>query len=159
MSKCPECGSEDIEVDDDPPYCRECGAEVVEGTAAAPEALGKYHNIVVGLVTEAVEVPKKSLTKLTVDIGADETITIVSNAKHLEAGIRVVCAKIGAVIGDLDNDGFTVTKTNVGGVNSEGVLCDCPMLNWTGGAAGAAVKLPESFQPGDSPPDERPRGK
>jgi hypothetical protein len=35
----------------------------------------------------------------------------------------------------------------VGGVTSEGMLCDAPMLGWVGGGAGAAALLPDSYNP------------
>ena len=102
---------------------------------------------------------KKSggLTKAIVDVGQDEPLTIVTKAKYVDEGKRVVVALVGAVIGDPD-DGNIVTKRSVGGVMSEGMLCDSPMLNWTGGAAGQAVFLPEDFAAGSKPPTSRPRG-
>ena len=54
--------------------------------------------------------------------------------------------------------GETVTRRAVGGIMSEGMLCDSPMLGWSGGAAGVAVLIPATFNPGDSPPSSRPRG-
>ena len=69
------------------------------------------------------------------------------------AGKRVVVATIGSEL----KDGAKVKKAMVGGVTSEGMLCDGPMLGWTGGGAGAAALLPESFKPGEAPPKSRPR--
>ena len=57
-------------------------------------------------------------------------------------------------------DGEPVKKATVGGVPSEGMLCDAPMLGWKGGGADCAALLPDdahSFAPGDAPPPERPR--
>ena len=161
---CNECSSNDIEPadgDDCPPFCRECGSEDISEAASADqtdEALPKYHNMFVGRVIAADAVAGKNLTRCVVDVGDGREVTICTNAKHIESGITVVVALVGAVIGDLDNDGFKVAKTSVGGVMSEGVLCDCPMLGWSGGAAGAAVKLSaDDYKPGDTPPSERPR--
>ena len=53
--------------------------------------------------------------------------------------------------------GESLTKKTVGGRPSEGVLCDAPMLGWTGGGAGAAALVPEACAPGDRPPEKRPR--
>ncbi len=50
-----------------------------------------------------------------------------------------------------------VKKASVGGVVSEGMLCDAPMLGWTGGGAGTAALVPDSFALGATPPDKRPR--
>ena len=110
---------------------------------------------VVGLVLEAEPVPgKDKLLKLSVDVAAGEPLAIVTNAPNVQQGSRVVVAMIGTEL----PDGTTVKKANVGGVNSEGMLCDSPMLSWVGGGAGTAAIVPESFAPGDAPPAERPRG-
>jgi len=110
---------------------------------------------VVGVIREAGPVPKKEkLTKLVVEVGGGVQLPIVTNAKHCEVGKVVVVARVGATLPGMEEP---VGKATVGGVKSEGMLCDCPMLGWTGGAAGQAVFLPSSFQPGDSPPQARPR--
>jgi len=48
--------------------------------------------------------------------------------------------------------------TTVGGVVSEGMLCDSRMLGWQGGAEGLAVQIPENFELGSAPPSSKPRG-
>jgi hypothetical protein len=45
----------------------------------------------------------------------------------------------------------------VGGVKSEGMICDGVMLGWKGGAQGVAAKVPDSFSPGDKPPKAKPK--
>lgn len=52
---------------------------------------------------------------------------------------------------------MVVKKTAVGGVMSEGMLCDSRMLGWQGGAEGIAVQIPESFEIGACPPSSKPR--
>ena len=107
-----------------------------------------------GLVLECEDVRgKDKLKELKVDVGGDEPLTIVTNASNVEAGKRVVVATIGSEL----KDGAKVKKAMVGGVTSEGMLCDGPMLGWTGGGAGAAALLPVSFKPGEAPPKSRPR--
>ena len=66
-------------------------------------------------------------------------------------GARVVVATVGAVVGE-----DKLKQRSVGGVISQGMLCDAPMLGWVGGGAGAAALVPESFSPGDRPPERRP---
>ena len=65
----------------------------------------------------------------------------------------MVVATVGAEL----KDGEKVKRAPVGGVMSEGMLCDGPMLGWAGGGAGTAVLLPDTFKPGDKPPGSRPR--
>jgi hypothetical protein len=54
--------------------------------------------------------------------------------------------------------------TAVGGVKSCGMVCDSPMLRWTGGAKGIVQQLPEfdetgaaQYFVGSAPPESRPR--
>ena len=108
---------------------------------------------------ECEAVPKKDkLLELKVDIGAGgEPLTIVTNAPNVAEGTRVVVATVGSFITNAEGEPQKVLKANVGGVNSEGMLCDNPMLKWTGGGAGIAAVVPESFALGDTPPSSRPR--
>ena len=57
----------------------------------------------------------------------------------------------------LDGEEVEVKEAKVGGCTSQGMLCDAPMLGWTGGGAGNAALVPDSFEPGDAPPERRPR--
>ena len=110
-----------------------------------------------GLVLECEDVPKKDkLKKLLVDVGGPDPLTIVTNAGNVGSrtvGMRVVVACVGAEL----RDGEKVKRAPVGGVTSEGMLCDGPMLGWAGGGQGTAALLPERFAPGDAPPSSRPR--
>ena len=56
-----------------------------------------------------------------------------------------------------EGEEMEVKKTSVGGVLSEGMLCDSRMLGWTGGAAGVAAQMPASLAVGDAPPRTKPR--
>ena len=107
-----------------------------------------------GLVLECEDVPKKDkLKKLLVDVGGPDPLTIVTNAGNVGSrtvGMRVVVACVGAEL----RDGEKVKRAPVGGVTSEGMLCDGPMLGWAGGGQGTAALLPERFAPGDAPPTE-----
>eukprot|EP00966_Prymnesium_polylepis_P263381 6083751-Prymnesium_polylepis.1 len=94
----------------------------------------------VGLVDACEALPgnkAKKLFKLSVNIGADEPVTIVTNATNVSAGCRVVVAPVGSKV-----NGEAVKKAAVGGQTSEGMLCDAPMLGWKGGGAGAAALVP-----------------
>ena len=140
--------------------CLVCGEEF---EMIDPEAEKRKH-FVAGCVL-SVE-PLKKMKKVIVDIGGGETSSkqIVTNAKHIGEGWRVIVALENAIVplgADLEENpnAFRVKKTSVGGVKSEGMLCDCPMLSWSGGAKGIVQQLDASFEVGGLPPLERPRGK
>jgi tRNA-binding EMAP/Myf-like protein len=113
-----------------------------------------------GVVTSCEPVKNKdNLKVVTVNIGESEEVTIVTNASNIRLDTKTVVATIGT---DLEYDGETITikKTNVGGVQSSGMICDSVMLGWSGGSAGTCVNLqnfPE-FKIGDPAPREKPRG-
>jgi tRNA-binding EMAP/Myf-like protein len=170
---CESCGCvQDVEyVDGDEEaenrlvFCTVCGDEFLLSPSSTAVASSKYQNYKIGLVMSVEEIPKKSeLKKVLVDVSGDgETlIQIVTNAKYVECGWRVVVALRDAIVpagSELDEDpnAMRVTPTSVGGVKSEGMLCDSWMLNWSGGAKGAIQQIPDSFAIGDSPPSSRPR--
>lgn len=127
---------------------------VISSRARSADMADDLAGYLAGLVLECEDVRgKDKLKELKVDVGGDEPLTIVTNATNVEVGKRVVVATIGSEL----KDGAKVKKAMVGGVTSEGMLCDGPMLGWTGGGAGAAALLPESFKPGEAPPKSRPR--
>lgn len=106
---------------------------------------------VVGLVT-ACEPMNDKLKKCSVDIGAEEAVIIVTNAPNVREGTRTVCALVGTIVCDVE-----VKKQSVGGVMSEGILCDSKMLNWVGGAEGLCVQVPPTFALGAAAPTSKPR--
>ncbi len=67
-------------------------------------------------------------------------------------------APAGSFILDDEGELQQVKKASVGGVISEGMLCDSYMLGWKGGGKGMAAILPESFEVGSAPPESKPRG-
>eukprot|EP00929_Paragymnodinium_shiwhaense_P032480 TRINITY_DN17996_c0_g1_i1.p1 TRINITY_DN17996_c0_g1~~TRINITY_DN17996_c0_g1_i1.p1 ORF type:complete len:178 (-),score=59.86 TRINITY_DN17996_c0_g1_i1:139-672(-) len=144
---CADCGFEGNPAEDE--ECMNCGA-----ARPAPAGDPRFEDYVVGLVKEVEAVAgKDKLKKLVVDVGEGEPLTIASNAGNIkDPGVRVVVAKVGAIV-----DGEPLKKATVGGVPSEGMICDGGMLGWVGGGAGAAAILPESFAIGGPPPDARPR--
>ena len=78
------------------------------------------------LAVEAVA-GKDKLKKCTVSDGEKE-FTVVSNAPNVlpeKVGKRIVVARVGAEVSGMEEP---IKKTNVGGVVSEGMLCDERML-------------------------------
>mmetsp|Transcript_13606 Transcript_13606/g.24241 ORF Transcript_13606/g.24241 Transcript_13606/m.24241 type:complete len:169 (+) Transcript_13606:93-599(+) len=159
---CPTC-EKDVEVEpveegeENMVMCLDCGEEFV----LLSEQAKKYANYAVGVI-QAAEPIKGGNSKLTVEVGGDAPLTIVTNAKHMDAGAKIIIAKEGAVVPagasvDEDPNALTIAPTAVSGVKSFGMVCDAPMLGWTGGAKGVAQKLGDDFKAGDLPPMERPR--
>lgn len=142
----PDCTAYENE-DPDTEECEACGEP------RYAEIEDKYAGFKCGLILN-VEAIDDKLKLCTIDVGGGEekAVQICTNAPNVTEGTRVVVACVGAMLGDTK-----VTKKTVGGRASEGMLCDSPMLGWTGGAAGLAALVPESFAPGASPPEKRPR--
>jgi tRNA-binding EMAP/Myf-like protein len=69
----------------------------------------------------------------------------------------VVVALAGDSVLDDEGEEMLVKKAAVGGVVSEGMLCDSRMLGWVGGAIGLAAQIPDSIKLGDAPPLAKPR--
>ena len=112
---------------------------------------------VVALVVTCQGVPGKDRLKVvTVDIGDNTILTIATNAPNIREGTRTCVALIGSTI-EIGGQTEIVKKTNVGGIISEGMICDSVMLGWTGGAAGLAVQIPSFYDLGTSAPTSKPR--
>jgi len=119
------------------------------------DELSLEHYVAALVISSEPVAGKDSLWDLSCDVGGGAPVRLATNAKNVEAGSLVVVAKVGA---RLKNDEL-VGKATVGGVPSEGMLCDSVMLGWKGGAAGLAALLPAGIAaPGDAPPRSRPRG-
>ena len=71
--------------------------------------------------------------------------------------LRVAIAPVGSTVLDEEGGELVLKKTSVGGVMSEGMVCDSGMLGWSGGAEGVAVRIPDSVAIGAAPPASKPR--
>lgn len=142
----PDCDAYENE-DPDTEECEACGEP------RYAEIEDKYSGFKCGIIL-SIEAIDDKLKHCTIDIGDGEAkaVKIVTNAPNATEGARVVVACVGATVGDVK-----LTKKTVGGRPSEGMLCDPPMLGWTGGAAGLAALVPDTFAPGAKPPEKRPR--
>lgn len=96
---------------------------------------------------------RDGLRALEVDCGDDAPLTIATRAANVEVGKKIVVARAGATL----RDGTRVEARRVGGVMSEGVVCDSTMAGWSGGGQGAAALLPNDFAVGAKAPRTRPR--
>ncbi len=91
------------------------GHEVEESKVLEPE----FRDVVVGRVTEVAAHPNADKIRLTkVDVGT-ETLDIICGAWNFEAGAVVPVAVPGAVLGE----DFEITRRNIRGVSSNGMIC------------------------------------
>lgn len=82
----------------------------------------------------------RSLFACKIDVGSGEDISVVTAAPNVRQNSRVVVAPINSIIMK-NGEEVKVTKASVGGVMSEGILCDSEMLGWSGGAVGIAAQV------------------
>ena len=113
--------------------------------------------LIVGLLETVEEVANsQNLKKCLVQVSSDqeqEKLTIVTNAKNVKQGMRVVVAPVGM---ELEDVGVVESKV-VGGVRSSGMLCDSKMCGWASTNPGLAVTLPDTFELGSEAPLQNPR--
>lgn len=97
------------------------GLEVEAQEAAAPA----FNNVVVAEVLEVVKHPNADrLNVCQVNVGEAAPITIVCGASNVAVGVKVPCARIGAVLpGD-----FKIKQAKVRNVESFGMLCSAKEL-------------------------------
>jgi tRNA-binding EMAP/Myf-like protein len=118
------------------------------------EAASGCSDAVCGIVENFEEMPGKgNYKKLLVDVGMKDLLVIVTDWEVVN-GMRCVIAMLGSFVGDDE-----VTEKKMGGVVSQGALCDGFMLGWTGADKGSAARLPTTFafEPGDGAPPDKPR--
>lgn len=132
--------------------------EARAGVAHSPQILAApvgCTNAVCGLViaVETLEklVAKKKQYLVTCDV-AEENPVKVATLHLVDVGQLVVVARLGSLVGDA-----VVQSKDVGGHTTTGWLCDVTMLGWKGDSKTVAT-LPKTFAPGDSAPEEAPKG-
>ena len=104
------------------------GLEVEEVQKIAPDFTG----VVVGHVLECVDHENSDHLHVTkVDVGNGEILQIVCGAPNVRAGLKVACAKIGAVLPE-----FKIKKAKMRGVESFGMLCSARELGVSSDHAG-----------------------
>lgn len=105
---------------------------------------GDYKGIVVGEVTECVKHPNADkLSLCTVDIGEDETLSIVCGAPNVEKTQKVAVALIGTTL----PGGLKIKKAKIRGEESLGMICSEKELGLSNDSDGILV-LPETSKIG-----------
>ena len=116
------------------------GLEVDHVELAAPA----FASVVVGRVIDLVPHPNADRLRVaTVDVGGAEPLQIVCGAPNVAEGMRAPVALIGAVL----PGGFTIKKSKLRGVESQGMLCSAKELGLAESSEGL-MPLPADSQPG-----------
>ncbi len=107
----------------------------VEGLEAVAPA---FSNVVVAEVLEVVKHPDADRLNLCqVNVGEAQPLIIVCGAANVAAGVKVPCARIGAVLpGD-----FIIKQAKVRGVESFGMLCSAKELGLAEESQGPSTEL------------------
>lgn len=95
----------------------------VEGAETSESIKGGLKGLVVGEVKTCVPHPDSDhMHVTTVDVGGPELLNIVCGAPNVAAGQKVIVATIGTVLYD-GHKSFTIKKSKLRGVVSEGMIC------------------------------------
>jgi len=117
------------------------GLEVEETSTVAPA----FNGVVVARILECVAHENSDhLHVCKVDVGEAEPLQIVCGAPNAAAGIKVPCAKIGALL----PGGFAIKKAKMRGVDSFGMLCSARELGISEDHSGLWV-LPDDAPVGE----------
>ena len=103
-------------------YLTACGLEV-EGIETFETIRGGLRGLVVGEVLTCEPHPDSDhLHITTVNVGGETPLNIVCGAPNVAAGQKVIVATIGTVLYD-GEESFTIKKSKLRGVPSEGMIC------------------------------------
>lgn len=118
------------------------GLEVEALESVAPA----FNSVVVAQILTAEKHPDADKLRLcTVNVGEAEPLQIVCGAPNARVGIKIPCARIGAVL----PGGFVIKKAKVRGVESFGMLCSAKELGIAEESNGI-LELPEDAPVGTS---------
>ncbi len=96
----------------------------VESVEEVEKVPGSLAGIVIGEVLECEKHPDADKLKITkVDAGQGEILQIVCGAPNVEAGQKVVVALEGAKLYPSEGEPFSIKKSKIRGVASEGMIC------------------------------------
>ncbi|MBQ4434041.1 MAG: phenylalanine--tRNA ligase subunit beta, partial [Bacteroidales bacterium] len=129
--------------DDTARYLTDCGLEV-EGIEQFETIKGGLRGLVVGEVLTCEPHPDSDhLHVTTVDVGGETPLNIVCGAANVAQGQKVIVATIGTVLYNGD-ESFTIKKSKLRGVVSEGMICAEDEIGVGTSHAGIMVLPPET---------------
>lgn len=100
----------------------DCGLEV-EGLEKVQSVKGGLEGVVIGEVKSKIQHPNADrLVCTTVDVGAENLLSIVCGAPNVEAGQKVPVAKVGTTL-YMGDDTILIKKSKIRGETSEGMIC------------------------------------
>ncbi len=122
----------------------EIGLEV-DGLEKIETIKGGLAGVVVGEVLTCVDHPDSDhLNITTVDVGGDAPLQIVCGAENCRAGLKVICATVGAVLYPNGGDEeFKIKRSKIRGVESLGMLCAEDELG-VGVSHAGIIELPQT---------------
>ncbi len=118
----------DLDVEKVSTILTDTGLEV-EGLQEVESIKGGLKGVLVGEVMSCEQHPNADrLKKTTVDVGAEELLSIVCGAPNVAKGQKVLVATVGTIIYG-DEDQFEIKKSKIRGELSQGMICAEDELN------------------------------
>ncbi len=116
----------------------------VEGFEKIETVRGGLAGVVVGEVLTCIDHPDSDhLHITTVDVGGEAPLQIVCGAANCRAGLKVMCATVGAVLyPDGGDEEFKIKRSKIRGVDSRGMLCAEDELG-IGSSHDGIIELPQ----------------
>ncbi|MCL1821752.1 MAG: phenylalanine--tRNA ligase subunit beta [Prolixibacteraceae bacterium] len=119
----------------------------VGGVEKTESIKGGLQGLVIGKVLTCIPHPDSDHLSLTsVDVGADEPLSVVCGAPNVAAGQTVVVATVGTVLYTGDKE-FTIKKSKIRGEISEGMICSETEIG-VGNDASGIIMLPNEVKSG-----------
>jgi phenylalanyl-tRNA synthetase beta chain len=120
----------------------------VESMELFEKIKGSLQGIVIGEVLTCEQHPNADKLKITtVNIGAEQPLTIVCGASNVAAGQKVAVATIGTTIYPTNGEPMTMKAAKIRGLESQGMICAEDELGLGNSHAGIMV-LPNELTPG-----------
>lgn len=120
----------------------------VESLTKVQSIPGGLEGLVIGEVLTCEQHPNADRLRLTtVDVGAENMLSIVCGAPNVAQGQKVIVATVGTTIYPLEGDPFDIKKSKIRGEFSEGMLCAEDEIGLGAGHDGILV-LPADTQVG-----------
>ena len=117
----------------------------IEGIEKFESVKGGLQGIVVGEVITCEKHPNADkLSVTTVNVGESDLANIICGAPNVAAGQKVLVAKVGTTLYDVDGNPWKIKKAKIRGVASEGMICAEDELGLGDSHEGIMV-LPDTF--------------